>query len=132
MQPPLHLFLTFYLVTVALETAVLVFALSRRHPLGRRLLAGVWLTACTYPVVWYVIPQFLDPGEQRAPYLIVAETFAPLAECVVFWLAFVRGLPHDPTSTERDVLAIVAANLVSFLIPELGFIAWNGLGEESP
>ena len=129
---PLHIFLFFYLVTVALETPVLVFALSRRHPLGRRLLAGVWLTACTYPVVWYVIPSLIDIERERWFYLLVAETFAPAAECLVFWLAFVRGLPRNPSATVRDVVAITAANLVSFVLPELGYVAWNAWGEPSP
>jgi hypothetical protein len=120
MQPqPLHLFALYYLFSVTVETAVLVVALSRRHTLRRRLLAGVWLTACTYPVVWYVLPFVFDPAEERLWYLLVAETFAPAAECLIFLLAFVRGLPPNSRATVRDVAAITLANLASFGVGEL-------------
>jgi hypothetical protein len=117
--PPLHQFLLYYLLTVGVETPVLLLALSRRHSLPRRLFAGVWLTACTYPVVWYVIPAFLDPVEDRLWYLIVAETFAPLAECIIFWAAYVWGRSTDRRATLRDLAAIVLANLASFGVGEL-------------
>jgi hypothetical protein len=44
-----------------------------------RLFAGAWLTACTYPVVWLVLPPLF---EERSLYLLAAETFAPVAEWV--------------------------------------------------
>src|ERR671932_1664791 len=82
-----------YLFTVAVETPVLLLLLSPRHTLRRRLFAGLWLTACTYPVVVLVLP-VLFAGTSRAAYLAVAETFAPVAECAIFWLAFgERGSP---------------------------------------
>lgn len=101
-----------YLLTVAVETAVLLVGLSRRHPVRTRLFAGVWLTACTYPVVWLVLPPLFD---DRRMYLLVAEAFAPVAECALFWLAFLR--PHPPNV--RDMAAIVVANLCSFGFGEL-------------
>lgn len=110
------LMLAGYSVTVAVETAVLLVALSRRHPVRSRLFAGLWLTACTYPVVWLVLPPlFAD----RVTYLVVAEVFAPAAECVLFWLAFVRPLPPDRRAAARDMLAVVLANLASFGAGEL-------------
>ena len=105
-------------LTIVIETFVLVFGLSRRHPLGVRLFAGVWLTLCTYPVVWLVLPPLFAP-DQRSWYLLVAETFAPLAEVILFWLAFSGRLPRDPLATGRDALAIVVANLCSFGLGEL-------------
>jgi hypothetical protein len=105
-----------YLLTVAVETPLLLAGLSRRHAVRARLFAGVWLSACTYPVVWLVLPPLFP---ERWLYLLVAETFAPLAECVLFWLAFVRGQPHSPGATTRDMFAIVAANLGSFGVGEL-------------
>src|SRR5262249_47325347 len=77
-----------YLLTISVETPVLLVGLSPRHSMGRRIFSGFWLTACTYPFVWLVFPQFFDLDTQRVPYLIVAETFAPVGECFVFWLAF--------------------------------------------
>jgi hypothetical protein len=105
------LMLAGYTLTVTIETAVLLVGLSRRHAVRARLFAGVWLTACTYPVVWLVLPALF---ESRTAYLVVAEVFAPAAECVLFWFAFVRPLPPDRRATVRDMLAIVLANLASF------------------
>jgi uncharacterized membrane-anchored protein len=106
-----------YMITIVIETLVLVVLLSRRHSMRVRVFAGVWLTLCTYPVVWLVLPPFfLD--DQRGLYLLVAETFAPLAEVCLFWLAFSRWLPHEPVATRRDSLAIVVGNLCSFGLGE--------------
>lgn len=101
----------YYLITVAVELSVLWVALSKRHPARVKLFAGFWLTACTYPVLWLVLPPFFDT---HWLYLLVGETFVPLAECALFWLAFVRRLPPDRLATARDLAAIVVANLCSF------------------
>jgi hypothetical protein len=114
-MPPAAYFeqmLTGYAITVLIETCVLLAALSRRHSTRVALFAGVWLTACTYPVVWLVFPALLH---ERWLYLLVAETFAPAAECALFWLAFVRHLPADGAMLRRDLGAIILANLCSFL-----------------
>ena len=95
-----------YVLTVAVETPVLLVGLSRRHSLARKLFAGLWLTACTYPVVVLVLP-ILIPS--RGIYVTVAEVFAPAAECTLFWLAF-----RERESFWRDMAAIVVANLASF------------------
>jgi hypothetical protein len=102
-----------YAVTVLVETPVLAAGLSPRHPLRRKLLAGVWLTACTYPIVVLVLPLVI---ESRGAYLAAAETFAPAAECALFRLAF-----GARETSWRDLAAIVAANLASFLAGELMF-----------
>jgi hypothetical protein len=114
-----------YLLTILIETPILIFGLSRRHPLSRKVFAGLWLTACTYPIVTLVLP-LLFQAQSRALYLVVAETFAPVAECVLFWLAF--GKDAGSNSTWRDLLAIVIANLASFGAGEvLNHWAWFGL-----
>ncbi len=105
-----------YALTVVIETAVLLVGLSTRHALRVRLFAGVWLSACTYPVVWLVLPPLF---EGRWVFLLVAETFAPVAECILFWFAFIRPLPQEPRATARDLLAIIVANLGSFGLGEL-------------
>lgn len=103
-----------YLLTIAIEAPILLLALSRAHPLRRRAAAGVWLTACTYPIVVLVLPLAMSSAE-RWQYLVVAETFAPLAECTLFALAF-----HSSATTGRnrlqDFCAIVVANLASFVV----------------
>lgn len=103
-----------YLLTIAIETTVLVTFLSLRHPLRVCLFAGAWLTACTYPVVWLVLPPLFPDPTERWLLLLVAETFAPVAECALFWFAFIRRLPPDAAATRRDFIAIVLANLCSF------------------
>lgn len=114
-----------YLFTVAVETPVLFLFLSKQHTLRRRLFAGLWLTACTYPVVVLVLPT-LFANSSRALYLLVAETFAPVAECALFYLAF--GGEGGDGVTWRDFAAVVAANLLSFLAGEvLTAYGWFGL-----
>jgi hypothetical protein len=113
-----------YLLSIALEAPVLLVGLSRRHSLPRRLLAGFWLTACTYPIVILVLPQliWLPLGDRGYwPYVTVAEIFAPAAECLLFWLAFWKLAPaplpagNSRRDLIRDMLAIIAANLTSFI-----------------
>ena len=116
-----------YLFTVALETPVLVFGLSARHPLRRKFLSGLWLTACTYPVVALVLPLVFD-SSTRPAYLVVAEIFAPVAECALFWTAF--GARNEPGRAFmwRDFAAITAANLISFALGELlNLYEWFGV-----
>ena len=51
-----------------------------------------------------------------AVYLAVAETFAPVAECLLFWLVLGSHAELFRPSMYRDFAAIVAANLASFLL----------------
>jgi hypothetical protein len=98
--------LTGYLLTIAVETPILVLLLSARVPVRRRVALGVWLTACTYPIVVLAMPALLLPSGLTL-YVVVAEVFAPLAECGLFyWRTGALGA--------RDAAAIVAANLASF------------------
>lgn len=116
-----------YLVTILIEMPVLLLGLSRKVSIKQRLWCGVWLTACTYPVVVLVLPAiFFD--ESRFLYLVVAETFAPVAECMLFWLAFRgRGLLETADWT-RSFIAIIIANLASFGIGEIfNYYRWFGL-----
>jgi hypothetical protein len=116
-----------YLLTILIETPILVFGLSRRHPLKRKLFAGVWLTGCTYPIVVLVLPLLFAP-DRRVAYLLVAETFAPVAECALFWLAFGKLEEVGTRSMWRDFIAIIIANLASFGIGEvINASGWFGL-----
>ncbi|HEX8913319.1 MAG TPA: hypothetical protein VF796_13240, partial [Humisphaera sp.] len=106
-----------YLFTIAVETPVLLLLLSRGHSVARRLAAGVWLTACTYPVVVLVLPVLIpDP---RWLYLLVAETFAPLAECALFGLAFHAGRGVPRRARYWDYAVVTLANLLSFGLGEV-------------
>ena len=116
-----------YLLTILIETPILMIGLSARHPLRRRVAAGIWLTACTYPIVTLVLP-LLFVHSSRSIYLVVAETFAPVAECVLFWLAFGKATEVGTRSMWRDFAAIVVANLASFTAGEvLNAYNWFGL-----
>lgn len=124
-----HFFPLGYLFTILIETLVLLVGLSQRHSIKRRLIAGVWLTACTYPIVVLVMP-LLFANTSRAIYLAVAETFAPVAECVLFWLAYGKSAELGKRSMWQDFASIVVANLASFLAGEVlnayGWFGWLG------
>src|SRR6516225_9460775 len=100
-----------YGFSIAIETPILLLGLSPRHSLKDRLFAGVWLTGCTYPIVTLVLPFFFS---SQVLYVTVAETFAPVAECALFWLVFTRRQLGESVSLWRDSAVIVVANLASF------------------
>jgi hypothetical protein len=108
-----------YLFTIAIETPILLAGLSPRHSFGRRLFCGVWLTACTYPFLWLVLPQFFDPVSQRGLYLLVGESIVAIAECAIFWAAFGTRADWGMRSMWHDFAVIILANLASFGIGEL-------------
>ena len=116
-----------YPFTILIETPVLLLGLSQRHSIKRRIFAGVWLTACTYPIVVLVMP-LMFANVSRTIYLAVAETFAPVAECVLFWLAYGKAEELGKRSMWQDFATIVIANLASFLGGEvLNAYGWFGL-----
>jgi hypothetical protein len=107
-----------YLFTIAIETPVLIFGLSPKVTFKQKLWCGAWLTACTYPVVVLVLPAiFMD--QSRVLYLAIAETFAPVCECLLFWLAFRGSEVLGSRDWVRCMIAIVAANLASFGFGEI-------------
>jgi len=106
-----------YLFTVAVELPLLLVGLSPRHSLRDRVLAGLALTAFTYPIVICVLPPLVWALWGRGWYLLVAETFAPVAECLLFRAAF--GPAPTRAAAIRDAAAIVLANLASFGLGEL-------------
>lgn len=116
-----------YLFTIFIETPVLLIGLPKPFSFKQRFRCGVWLTACTYPIVVLVLPAvFL--GEARWLYLLVAEMFAPLAECLLFWAAFRERTAMTAGHWTQSFGAIVAANLASFGLGEvLNYYEWFGL-----
>jgi len=116
-----------YLFSILIETPILIIGLSKRHSVKRRIFAGIWLTACTYPIVVLVLP-LLFANASRVIYLIIAETFAPVAECILFWLAYGEAEQLGKASMWQDFATIVVANLASFLGGEvLNAYGWFGL-----
>lgn len=110
-----------YILTVLLETPVLIGGLSKRYTIKEKIFASIWLNACSYPLVSLVIPFFIDPFRERLLYLLVAETVAPASECCLFWFAFANGKACNRLagSSSRDLVAVVLANLFSFGVGEL-------------
>lgn len=116
-----------YILTILVETPVLLFGLPDKVSIKQRLLCGIWLSACTYPIVVLVMPMMFDDW-QRWQYLLVAETFAPVAECTLFWLAFRDRLAMTKPDWVTAFLTIVVANLASFGVGEiLNYYGWFGL-----
>jgi hypothetical protein len=116
-----------YLFTVAIETPVLLVGLSKKLSFKQRFFAGLWLTACTYPIVVLVLP-ILFANSAREVYLLVAEMFAPVAECALFWLAFRHHPDGGRKATVRNSAVIIVANLLSFACGEvLNAHRWFGL-----
>ena len=116
-----------YLLTILIETPILVVGLPHKISLKQRFLCGVWLTACTYPIVILVLPAIFF-GEPRWLYLTVAEIFAPVAECLLFWIVFRRDNTLTSREMARCLAVIVIANLASFGCGELlNRYEWLGL-----
>jgi len=88
-----------YLVTVAIELPVLLVGLSPMRSTKDHLVAGCALTAFAYPIVICVLPSLLWAPSGSGWYLAVAETFAPLAGCLLFRIAF--GAARRPPAGGR-------------------------------
>lgn len=116
-----------YLFTILIETPILLVGLSPKFTFRQKLLCGVWLTACTYPIVVLVLPAIFF-GQSRFLYLTVAETFAPVAECALFWFAIRGRVALDTGDWIRSLAAIVLANLASFGMGEImNSVGWFGV-----
>ena len=105
------------------QLTVLVCGLSSRYSSSETIVNRFLLTAFTYPVVIMVLPAiFTGMGiHSRAIYLAVAETFAPVAEVLLFRYLNSQSLLARP---DRDAAVIVMANLASFLLGEAGLSHW--------
>lgn len=103
------------LLTLAIEVPVLLAGLDARHGWRRRLAAGLWLTAVTYPIVVVALPLLIWPHASYLAYFAVAEGFAIVAECVLFARVF--------GGTRRDLWVVAAANVAS----AGAGLAWFGL-----
>ena len=116
-----------YLATILIEAPILLLGLPRIVTPAQRLRCGIWLTACTYPIVVLVLPAvFLE--HSRFVYLAVAETFAPAAECLLFWLAFRSTPGFAAREWIRSFIVITLANLASFGFGEvMHSFGWFGL-----
>ena len=116
-----------YLTTILIETPVLLVGLSPKVTFKQKLMCGIWLTACTYPIVVLVLPALMQ-NFSRDVYIWVAELFAHFGECVIFWLAFRGKIELQTKDWIRCFIAILLANFASFSIGEvLNYYRWFGL-----
>ena len=115
-----------YLLTISMETPVLLLGLANRYSMKEKFIAGALLTACSYPFVAIFFPMIWNPYENYSTYIAVSEVFAPLSECVVFAFLFQLRKPEITTKQRiLDFVAIIAANLFSYLFGE--FLKYSGL-----
>jgi hypothetical protein len=111
-----------YALTILVEAPILVLGLSRQFSWKERLFAGIWLTTCTYPVVILVLPLALADCPWWL-FLLIAETFAPVAECALFWLLYTDRSSLRVRATWRNFAFIALANVASFGVGEVVFNA---------
>jgi hypothetical protein len=116
-----------YLFTIVIETPILLLGLSNKLTFKQKLMCGIWLTACTYPVVVLVLPMLLADFSWFV-YIVTAEIFAPVGECVFFWLAFRGSKNLETDDWIRCFVVIIFANLASFGFGEImHYYQWFGL-----
>jgi hypothetical protein len=96
-----------FATTLVVETVLLLVLFRRRAAWWRAAVAGLVGSGATHPVVWFVLPPLFDAYE---PYLVVAESFAVLAEAAVI-LAILRPRPWY-----LALAASAATNAASFAI----------------
>lgn len=97
-----------FALTLVTELAVAVPLFSRYLPsLPKRLTLVTFAQLSTHPIVWFVLPLLHLP---RGPFLVTAETWAWLAETVLYTLA-VPALP-----TRQALVVSLAANAVSLVV----------------
>jgi len=91
-----------YLFSFLIETPICSSVCRRGIRSGAECSPESGLTACTYPIVVLVICRSLSPAPRAQFYLIIAETFAPVAECALFWLAYGEAEQFGKASMWRD------------------------------
>jgi hypothetical protein len=105
------LFIRSLIVTILIETLVLVFVYKRMYkayhtPLVQLLSAGFLASFATLPYLWFLLPYWID---QQFWYILVGESFAVFAESFILW-SMLRS------TYLKSLLASFMCNAVSFLI----------------
>ncbi len=112
-----------YTLTVLIEVPVLCVGLSGEYSIRDRWISGMLLTAFTYPFVVMILPAVMSLAgiQSRLVYLLVAETWAPVGEVVLF--RYLHRIPMRK-AVDRNAAVIVIANLCSFAAGEAGLSRW--------
>lgn len=116
-----------YLTTVSVEVPILLVLLSARHGVKRTIVAALWITLCSYPLVVLTLPSFFPPTRSRLLYYAAAESTAITIEVVLFLCVFGQpgGSRNLTPQRGRDCFAIILANASSFLVGEA--LSFRGL-----
>jgi hypothetical protein len=78
-----------FALTQVIETPIWTYSLRERFPrTGPRILAALGASTITHPIVWFVIPHII--AHPYLTYLIVAESFAVIAEAIYMHLLGLR------------------------------------------
>lgn len=112
-----------YVLTVLIEVPVLCVGLSAEYSIRDRWTSGMLLTAFTYPFVVLILPAMMSLTgiQSRLVYLLIAETWAPVGEVMLF--RYLHRIPMRK-SADRNAVVIVIANLCSFAVGEAGLSRW--------
>ena len=105
-----------YLFTVAIETPVLLVGSPNAIAYGIDCWPGIWLNACSYPIVVLVFPYLVwVPFGRRVSWRLPRPSLR-WPNAALFWLAFGNPQERFRRSMYQDFATIVVANLASFLI----------------
>jgi hypothetical protein len=117
---PIEGWFTAFVITLTVEVPVVIVLARRLEPnLVRLGLLVLFANLATHPIVWYVVPQLLLVGTN--PYVVVAETWAVVAEAVFY------GITIRRISARRAIALAFAANAASFLAGRLIGAVWPDL-----
>lgn len=94
-----------FILTIALETAVLFLFFRKDTALSRIFIAGVLANAVTHPFVWFLFPRF---ATSYGSYILMAEMFAFFLEVPIIYLII------RPKPWYMSIAASAAANGVSY------------------
>lgn len=105
------MFLKSLLLSISIETAVLIFLFTVIYRKGkvkffRLVSAGLVATFSTLPYLWFVLTDFID---QRIWYVIIGESFAVIVE--TFIIAVILK-----TSLSKAFISSFVCNLISFSV----------------
>jgi len=103
-------FVLAYALTLLVEIPLLYLVTRKRAKASLILATGIIMNTCTLPVVWFILPGWLEGGA----YVLVSEVFAVVIEFVI--IRFILSL-----DSRTAFLGSFLANMGSFLFGILIF-----------
>ncbi len=99
--------------TLLIETLILYFGLGKEYDGRSKVLIGCLLSLATFPIVNLLIPIWLNPETMLFAYCWISETFAFLAECLLFVFIFSKKR-STKSQLAVNCAIIFLANVASF------------------